>query len=603
MKKLLENKYVLIGLTLVIGALIGWLVKPSSNSGSASHEGEGHELTMNEKGVWTCSMHPQIRQNEPGSCPICGMDLIPVKEDGGDENPMAISMSANAMKLANVATQKVGMSSSTKTIRLTGKVQADERLIFTQSSHIPGRVENLMVNFTGELVKKGQTIARVYSPTLVTAQQELFEAQKIMDSQPELFQAAQKKLLNWKLTITQIDQILANGTPIETLPIISERSGYVTEKMVNQGDYIKQGAVLYKITDLSMVWILFDVYESDLQWMKKGDEISFTISSLPSETFNGKISYIDPIIDPKSRVAKVRLEMNNSRSQLKPEMFARGILEAGVQSNESLTVPKSAVMWTGTRSVVYVKNATDMGTSFMMQEVKLGATLGDRFVIKEGLESGQEIAVSGTFSIDAAAQLAGKPSMMSPEGGTAMTGHNHDGISGGETMKMEEEPTMKYPEINVSEETFEVNDTFKNQIKQVYFDYLPVKDAMIASAPAVANTKSEILLKAIAKVDMSQAKGEAHMEWMKDLNVLQTIAEMVKNEKNLENQRNLLSPLSDQLYHTLKKYQVETNGYRQFCPMAMNNKGAFWLSDSDKVLNPYFGDAMLTCGNVEEELN
>jgi membrane fusion protein, copper/silver efflux system len=236
--------------------------------------------------------------------------------------------------------------------------------------------------------------------------------------------------------------------------------------------------------------------------------------------------------------------MTNSNNQLKPEMFARGVLEAGVQSNESLTVPKSAVMWTGTRSVVYVKNATDMGTSFLMKEVILGAALGDRFVVKEGLEAGQEIAVSGTFSIDAAAQLAGKPSMMSPEGGAAMTGHNHGNLSNGQgeisaggTKEMEKKSTLKYPEINVSEETFEVNDTFKNQIKQVYLDYLPVKDAMIASAPAVANTKSEILLKAIAKVDMSQAKG------------------------------------------------------------------AFWLSDSDKVLNPYFGDAMLTCGNVEEELN
>lgn len=599
MKKLLENKYVLIGLTLAIGALIGWLVKPSTNSGSASHEGDGHELTMNEEGVWTCSMHPQIRQNEPGSCPICGMDLIPVEEDGGDENPMAISMSANAMKLANVATQKVGMSTPAKSIRLTGKVMADERLIFTQSSHIPGRVERLAVNFTGELVKKGQTIARVYSPALVTAQQELFETKKIKDSQPELFQAAKKKLLNWKLTATQIDQIIANGSPIETLPIISERSGYVTEKMVNQGDYIKQGAALYKITDLSKVWVLFDAYESDLQWMRKGDEISFTISSLSGETFTGKISYIDPIIDPKSRVAKVRLEINNSNGQLKPEMFARGILEAGVQSNEALTVPKSAVMWTGTRSVVYVKNATDVGTSFLMQEVTLGAALGDRFVVKKGLEIGQEIAVSGTFSIDAAAQLAGKPSMMSPEGGTAMTGHNHAGTGG----SSDAQPMMNYPAVNMTDDTYDVSAEFKNQIKQVYESYLPVKDAMIASDAALTNEKVKTLQKAIKNVNMSLVKGEAHITWMKDLAVLNSTTAMIAKESDIENIRMMLSPLSDQLYHTLKKYQVETNGFRQFCPMAMNNEGAFWLSDSDKVLNPYFGDAMLTCGNVEEELN
>ncbi len=599
MKNLLQNKYVLISLTLVVGVAIGWWVAPSSNDTMSTHEGEGHELTMNEKGVWTCSMHPQIRQNEPGSCPICGMDLIPVEEGIGDENPMAISMSANALKLANVATLEVGMGASSKTIRMTGKVQADERLIFTQSSHIPGRVERLTVNFTGELVKKGQTIAKVYSPTLVTAQQELFEAQKIKDSQPDLFQAAKKKLLNWKLTTTQIDQIIANGAPIETLPIISERSGYVTEKMVNQGDYIKQGAALYKITDLSKVWVLFDSYESDLQWMKKGDEISFTISSLPSETFKGKISYIDPIIDPKSRVAKVRLEMNNSNNQFKPEMFAKGILEAGVPSAEAITVPKSAVMWTGTRSVVYVKNSTDVGTSFLMKEVTLGAALGDRFVVKEGLEIGQEIAVSGTFSIDAAAQLAGKPSMMSPEGGAAMTGHDHGGTGG----SSDAQSSMNHPEVNKTNDIYDVSAEFQNQIKQVYESYLPLKDAMIASNAALTNEKVKTLQKTINNVKMSLVKGEARITWMKDINVLQSIAEMMKTEKDLEKLRNLLSPLSDQLYHTLKKYQVETSGFRQFCPMAMDNKGAFWLSDSDKVLNPYFGDAMLTCGNIEEELN
>lgn len=598
MKNLLQNKYVLIGLTLVIGALIGWVIKPSSNG--THPEGE-HDLTMNEQGVWTCSMHPQIRQNEPGSCPLCGMDLIPVESDADMSDPMAVSMSPTAMQLANVMTQIVGSAKASKTIRLNGKVMENEQQVYTQSSHISGRVENLSVDFTGEYVQKGQTIATLYSPELVTAQQELFEAQKIKASQPELFEAARKKLLNWKLTNAQIDQILENGKPIETLPIRAEKSGYVKEKKVNLGDYLKQGMPIYVLADLSKVWVMFDAYESDMQWIKKGATIDFTISSIPGEKFTGKISYIDPVINPKTRVSMVRVEMNNPENQLMPEMFASGVLQTGSSSKEEVIVPKSAVMWTGSRSVVYVKQASDQGMHFKMREVTLGAALGDSYVIKSGLEAGEEIATNGTFSIDAAAQLAGKPSMMSPEGGVPMTGHNH---GGGQTNgESNEKPVMNHPEVNMSEGMYDASDKFKNQIKAVYESYLPVKDAMISSDAKLANEKAKSLQKAISNVNMGLVKGDAHVTWMKDLAVLNSATEMIAKENDIKNIRMMLSPLSDQLYHTLKKYQVETNGFRQFCPMAMDNKGAFWLSDSNKILNPYFGDAMLTCGNVEEELN
>lgn len=593
MKKLLQNKYVLIGLTLVIGALIGWVLKPSA---PASEMSEDHEHVADENGVWTCSMHPQIRQNEPGSCPICGMDLIPLESDMGMEDPLAITMSPTALKLANVVTQKVGTGEITKVIRLNGKVMESEKLVYTQASHIPGRVETLNVNFSGEFVQKGQVIATIYSPELVTAQHELFEAQKIKDKQPALFEAAKRKLGNWKLNHAQIEQILANGKPLETLPIRSERSGYVKEKLVMLGDYIKQGTPIYMIADLSKVWVMFDAYESDMAWIREGASISFTISSLPGEEFTGKITYIDPIINPKTRVSKLRVEMNNSDYQLKPEMFASGVLSVTNQTNkEGLIVPKSAVMWTGKKSVVYVKTASDRGTSFRMRKVTLGSALGESYVVKEGLEVGEEIVVNGTFSVDAAAQLAGKPSMMSPEGGAAMTGHNH-----GSTPESKE---MNHPKINVSDKEYESSKVFQEQIKFVFESYLPVKDALIASDPAKAAASAKSLLQSLDKVDMKLLKGEAHMEWMKDLEVLKTATTTIQKGDNLENMRMMLSPLSDQLYHTIKKFKVETSGFRQFCPMAMDNTGAYWLSNSDEILNPYFGDAMLTCGNVEEELN
>jgi len=605
MKNLLQNKYILVVLTLLVGGMIGWMAKPST---ATDEEQAEHAHTVDENGGYTCSMHPQIRQNEPGSCPICGMALIPVEEDDGSENPLAIKMSANAMQLANVSTQHVGMGTPTKMIRLNGKVQADERLMFTQSSHIPGRVESLAVNFTGEYVRKGQVIATIYSPKLVTAQQELFETQKIRETQPELFKAARKKLLNWKISEDQIDQILENGSPIETLSIRAEQSGYVNNKLVNFGDYIKQGAPIYKISNLSKVWVLFDAYESDMQWIKMKDEVEFTISSLPGTSFSGVIANIDPVIDPKTRVSKIRVELKNTDNILKPEMFATGTLKANISQQIEITVPKSAVMWTGTRSVVYIRSQTDQGVSFLMREVTLGTALGDQYIVKEGLQPGEEIAVSGTFSIDAAAQLAGKPSMMSPEGGAPMTGHNHARLPDGQSgMQMNDgekmETDVQHPEVNISTEKFVSSATFKEQLKNVFLAYLPLKDALIETDATMAKDKAEPLLDAINQVDMTEVKGAAHIEWMKDLAVLKQTVEYIKKEADVEKIRGALSPLSDQLYQTILKYDVETGGFRQYCPMAFNNTGAFWLSNSDSVLNPYFGDVMLTCGNVEEELN
>lgn len=401
--------------TLAIGLLLGWLIFGGSEAKvTEEHQHEHPAEEVAGETTWTCSMHPQIRQPEPGDCPICGMDLIPLEEEqNGEVDPNAVSMSATAMQLANIKTTIVGAAEPLKVVRLNGKVQEDERLIFSQSSHIPGRIEDLLVNFTGDYLKKGQVIASVYSPDLVTAQEELFEAQKIKDSQPQLFEAAKAKLKNWKLTDEQINQILASETTQQTFEVKAEVSGYVTKKMVNTGDYVRRGQTIYEIADLSKIWVLFDVYESDLPWIKKGDKVTYTIESLPGETFQGTIDYLDPVINPKTRVAKARVVQSNKSLKLKPEMFVSGEVEAKLPQTDALVVPKTAVMWTGERSVVYVKSETGQGVYFNMREVDLGPALGESYVVENGVQQGEEIAVNGTFSIDAAAQLAGKVSMMS----------------------------------------------------------------------------------------------------------------------------------------------------------------------------------------------
>ena len=593
-----NKKIIIIALsTLAIGLLLGWLIFGGSSSESKMDDEHQHTTEIAGETVWTCSMHPQIRQGEPGDCPICGMDLIPLDNDDGEElDPMAVSMSPTAMQLADIRTAAVGTMDPVKSVRLNGKVQEDERLVFSQSSHIPGRIEKLMVNFTGEFVRKGQAIAYIYSPDLVTAQEELFEAQKIKDTQPQLFNSAKEKLKNWKLSDSQVEQILKVGTPKEEFAVQADVSGYVTEKMVNLGDYIRKGEAIYEIADLSKVWVLFDVYESDMPWIKKGDKVNFTVASLPGETFEGKITFLDPVIDPKTRVAKARVEVPNKDNQLKPEMFASGTVEATLpKKSNNIVVPKTAVMWTGKRSVVYVKNTTGSGVNFMMRDVVLGPGLGDSFIVESGLEEGEEIAVNGTFSIDAAAQLAGKPSMMRPEGGVAMTGHsNHGGTemqaSSAKVKKMEIKPVA-------------ISQKAKEALQPLYSEYLKFKDALTADEFDQAQKAASDLKITLDKVNMSAFTGESHNTWMSYSSDLKNSLQHVQHLKTIAELRTTFQRVSEGMIAMTKAFKpYDQTLYVQFCPMADNNKGADWLSLESEIKNPYFGEAMLGCGEVEDSI-
>lgn len=581
--------------TLTIGLLLGWLIFGGTGD-NTKYENQVENQEVGEETIWTCSMHPQIRQNEPGDCPICGMDLIPLEDDQHDDvDPMAISMSATAIQLANIQTAVVGAMDHVKEVRLNGKIQEDERLVFSQSSHVPGRIENLMVNFTGDYVNKGQVIASVYSPDLVTAQEELYEAQKVKDTQPQLFNAAKEKLKTWKLTDDQINRMLKSGSPTTSFDIQADVSGYVIQKNVNPGDYVQRGEPIYEIADLSRVWVLFDVYESEIGWIKKGDKVEYTVASLPGETFTGTISFLDPIINPMTRVAKARIATTNPGLKLKPEMFVSGIVQAQLQkTSDAMVVPKTAVMWTGQRSVVYIKSISDQGLNFKMREVTLGPALGESYVIAEGLAIGEEIAINGTFSIDAAAQLAGKPSMMNPEGGPTMTGHDHGGTgmsSAGESSAPVQSLTETTPAA------------FKAQLTKVYNEYLDMKNAFVETdAKKVANEAKDVI-KSLKAVDMALLKGDAHMMWMGQLETLNSTINAISKSNDIEKQRQEFVQFNLAFYKSVKMFGLENvTAYYQFCPMANNDKGAYWLSEIEEIHNPYFGDMMLSCGEVKETI-
>jgi Cu(I)/Ag(I) efflux system membrane fusion protein len=267
-------------------------------------------------------------------------------------------------------------------------------------------------------VRKGQTLALIYSPELVTAQQELLETVITKSTQSVLYEAAKDKLRQWKLSESQIAAIESSGKVKTDFEVFASTSGIVSARRVNNGDYVSPGSVLFDVADLSHIWIMFDAYESDLPYLSQGQKVTFTIQALPGTDYSGNITFIDPVLDPVTRVAKVRIEMNNKGGKLKPEMFATGIVNANLnQYKGKLVIPRSAVLWTGKRSVVYVKQAGSDEPVFKIREIELGPMLGNRYVVEDGLMDGEEIVTHGAFSVDASAQLEGKPSMMNPKNG------------------------------------------------------------------------------------------------------------------------------------------------------------------------------------------
>ncbi|MFN8240995.1 MAG: efflux RND transporter periplasmic adaptor subunit [Bacteroidales bacterium] len=391
---------------LVIGSIV-FKQRPDSKDETAVHNHEAE--------VWTCAMHPQIRMDKKDKCPICGMDLVPLNSISSTEtDPSAIHLTKEAIELARVETLVVSKNKERMQIRLFGKVMPDERLYQNQVSHVQGRIDKLYITFTGEKVEEGQKLADIYSPDLVTAQQELIYAARAKESDPGTYKAVIEKLKQYKLTDSQINEAEKSRSVINTMSIFSNTSGTVITRFVNEGDYVSRGTALYRVSDLDHLWVIFDAYENDIPYIRKGDKVDFTVKAIPGKDFSGTVSFIDPVIDPATRVSRIRVDVSNNNGQLKPEMFVTGVLSASVQpTGPGLFIPRSAVLWTGKRSVVYLKLKDKDEPEFLMKQIVIGPLHGDYYPVISGLEEGDEIVSGGTFSVDAAAQLEGKPSMMS----------------------------------------------------------------------------------------------------------------------------------------------------------------------------------------------
>ena len=586
------KKYIIYIGILVVGLLLGWLIfGNSSNENTKQNQSESVKTNQ----MWTCSMHPQIMKPEPGDCPICGMDLIPAENSADGLLADQFKLTENAMALANIQTTVVGKGNAEgNTIKLSGKIAENEEANAVQVSYFAGRIERLNVSFTGEEVRKGQLLATIYSPELYAAQQELITAASLKESQPALYKAVRNKLKLWKLSESQINQIEETGKVKENFPVYATVSGTVTEKLVEQGDYIKQGQPLLKIANLNSVWANFDVYENQIDLFKKGQEVKVSTNAFPNKEFKGKVDFIDPILNTNTRTVTLRVVLNNSNNAFKPGMFVTGKVEAiNLDNDKDIMIPSSAVLWTGERSVVYLKTNPNEPV-FEMKEIELGNQIGENYKVLKGLNIGDEIVSNGTFTIDAAAQLQGKKSMMNKDGGKVMTGHEgHLGMDNNASNKQTDHTNM--------DERLEVSEKFQQQLNSVYNEYINLKDALVKEDSKSTSTSASTLLNNLTQVDMKLlSDNKAHNHWMSLEGEIKSSATSISKTSDIKSQRDHFKHLSSHLINAVQLFGVNEKVYVEFCTMADNNNGAYWLSKEEKVINPYFGDAMLSCGEVKQ---
>lgn len=605
---------------------------PSGDKSAATTSADSGSAEAPKKAeVWTCSMHPQIKLPEFGKCPICFMDLIPLEKDESDEGgPVRYSMSERAKILAQIRTTEVKRERAATQIRMVGMVFEDETRIAAITSRVPGRLDAIHVDFTGVKVDKGDPLVTIWSPRLISTQVELFETLRSPEFDESVAEGAVEKLKQYGLTQDQIDEIRRKQEPMLNITLRSPIKGVVMEKNALLGHFVQEGTVMYTITDLSVVWVKLDAFETDLPWLRYGQEVTFTTPAIPGREFRGKILFIDPVLQMETRSVKVRVEAENPDMALKPNMFvtARVHVEldhegrvinpdwtgkyvcpvhpesVGEEASDCpktdkprkpahsfgyapvddpilpLTIPKTAPLFTGKRSVVYVEVPDAEKPTYELREVVLGPEVGDKYIVYEGLHEGERVVSYGNFKIDSALQIMAKPSMMIPA---------------------EEEEPEPEEQAEVIEQV-RAPDAFLKGLSPVLTAYFKLAEALVTEKPDDAVRHSKELREHLEKIAAEELTGDAAEQW-KELS--DTILRGLKNlEKttNVESQRTAFDPTSEALARVLLafRHSMDHPVHLFFCPMAFDNRGAYWLEENKDLRNPYFGDEMLKCGELAE---
>jgi len=364
---------------------------------------------------WVDPMHPAYKSDKPGTAPDCGMDLVPVYAEEAPEEEMpagTVRISARKLQLIGVQYGEVRVESVVKTVRTVGRLGYDETKIARIHPKIEGWIEQVYVDFTGKLVEKGQPLLSLYSPELVSTQQEFLIAKKAKDylaqsSVPgissngvSLYEASRERLRLWDITDEQIKELEERGTPTKTLTLYSPIRGFVLSRAAFEKQRVTPETELYAIADLSTIWVLADVYEYELAQIRLGQRATMTLAYFSGRTFRGTITYIYPQLDPATRTLKIRLEFPNPRFELKPDMFAN--VELQIDYGRQLVVPEEAVLDSGAEQIVFVAHE---GGYFEPRQVELGAKVDNRVIVLRGLTAGERIVTSGNFLIDSESRL------------------------------------------------------------------------------------------------------------------------------------------------------------------------------------------------------
>lgn len=515
----MTRSLILLFAGLTIGAVATWAWLDSGHA-----DGDPAAALAAEAGAkrtwYTCSMHPQIRMDHPDICPLCGMDLTPVVE-GSDSGPATeLALSEHARSMARVVTTELTRQPLHKELRTVGRVELDETRVAKIAARIDGRVDRVFADFPGTPVRMGEHLVEIYSPELVSAQEEFLTAYRREQSLQaagrglgaSLAASARRRLQLWGITDTQIDELLRTGRSQTHMTIYSPIGGTVIEKNVRDGQYVEQGESLYTIADLSHVWLVAEIYESELSWVKPGQSVQVTVESEPHRPLTGVVGFIEPVLNDTTRTVRVRVVMENPEGRLKPGMYAQALLRTpiladgrpaptglegkyicpmhpyvvsdqpgdcnvchmplervpGAAETETaeegvLAVPAEAVLTTGRRQLVYVEREPGR---YELTEPKLGARAGDYFPVLEGLAEGDRVVVHGNFLLDSQFQVTGRPSLLYPHGSAGSTGHEGH-----------EAPVKKKPDAKVL----------------ANLEKLPAEDRELAKAQEVCPITGELL--------------------------------------------------------------------------------------------------------------
>lgn len=583
-------------LLILIGFSIAWSMKVPSQESNQPPKESAHAEHAKTPQIWTCSMHPQIRRNAPGKCPICGMELVPVKPT--PEGMRTIQISETARNLLRIETTPVERREVTAKIRMVGKVEYDETKLANITAWVSGRLDRLYVDFTGVEVKKGEHLVYIYSEELYAAQEELIQAIKYKKEGPvkttklvqpiDLVASAREKIRLLGLTAEQIKEIENRGTPSEHLTIYSPIGGIVIQKLKEEGDRVRTGDRIYTVADLNLVWVKLDAYESDLIWLHYGQKVNFKTEAYPGETFIGRIAFIDPVLNKSTRTVKVRVNVPNKDGKLKPEMFVSAVVESRVatggrvldeelmgkwispmhpeiikdhpgvcdicgmplvraetlgdvmipaeKKSKPLVIPVSAALVTGTRAIVYVEVPTASKPTYEGREIVLGPRAGNYYIVRNGLREGELVVANGNFQLDSALQISAKPSMMTPEGGGG-GGHDHGGSSSG-NKKMEHEQSQS--------QKMSLPTQFQLQLSRVLQASDAVTSAIEKSELIKVRAAFERLGQALQQTETKLLTGHADMLWGEFSMLLSNDAVEGSDVLSLEE--------ADQVYAKLKRH-------------------------------------------------